>query len=123
MIEILLQFLIRLLQRWQNRESLKTLGAARSPQWRKVRAEYLKLHPACAVCGETKKNVEVHHVRPFNLFPKLECSPENLETLCESGRNGITCHLAIGHLGSYQSWNENVREDAEVWRKKLSARP
>ena len=123
MIEQLIQFLIRCLQRWQNRDALKTLGAARSPLWPKVRAAHLAEHPACAVCGESKKNIEVHHILPFNKHPESELKSENTITLCESGKNGIVCHRAIGHLGNYQSWNENVIMEAKVWNEKLSHRP
>lgn len=122
MIEKLLQFLIYLLNRWQNRDALKTLGAKRSPEWRKVRAEHLKKFPTCMVCGGNKV-IEVHHKQPFHLKPELELKLSNLITLCEEGKNGIVCHRAIGHLGSYQSININVDEDAKLWYNKLKSRP
>lgn len=122
MIEKLLQFISFILNKWQNRESLKTLGAKRSSQWPRVRAEHLKKFPYCAVCGGNKM-IEVHHKQPFHLKPELELEPSNLITLCEEGKNGIICHRAIGHLGSYQSINVNVDEDSMIWRKKLRNRP
>jgi|SRR3990167_1162622 len=123
MIEFLIQFLIHALQRWQNRDALKTFGAARDPRWPKIRAAHLAEHPACAVCGEQKKNIEVHHIVPFSLAQNKELLADNLITLCESGANGIICHRALGHLGNYQSWNENVIMDAKIWNEKLSHRP
>ena len=123
MIEKILQFFVSILQTWQNRESIKLGGAKRSPQWPRIRAEHLRKFPACAVCGETKKNVEVHHCVPFSVDPSKELDPSNLITLCESGRNGIVCHRAIGHLGLYQSFNKNVKIDSELWETKITTRP
>lgn len=122
MIETTLQFLIKLLEFYRNRDFIKTLGAARSPGWRGVRAEHLRKNPTCALCGGTE-TIEVHHIKPFHLKPKLELDPNNLITLCESGRNGIVCHRGFGHLGSYQSFNENIREDVKVWYNKILLRP
>lgn len=116
------KLLLYLLYKWQNRESLKTFGAVRSPEWRKVRAEHLKKFPRCALCGGNKV-IEVHHKKSFHQNPELELNPSNLITLCEEGKNGIVCHRAIGHLGSYQSINVNVEEDARNWGEKISTRP
>lgn len=120
MIESILQFLINLLTRWQNRESLKTFGAARSGEWNRVRDEYLKEHPKCEVCGGTE-GLQVHHKLPFNIHPEYELLKSNLITLCEkSGRNH---HLIFGHLGSFRSWNVDVAEDSKIWYNKISNRP
>lgn len=94
----------------------REFGAMRSPQWARVRREHLTRHPLCAVCGE-KKGLEVHHVRPFHLFPALELDPGNLITLCDDH------HLFFGHLGSFRSYNETVGTDAEYWITKLAKRP
>ena len=95
-------------------------GVARSPQWSSVRDAFLKQNPTCAVCGGTKK-LQAHHIRVFHLNPSDELNPQNLIPLCEvSSRN---CHLNIGHLGSFQSWNENVVEDARIWHDKRANRP
>ena len=103
-------------------EKLKTHGVPRSKMWPKVRKEYLKKHPKCFVCLGTKK-ITVHHRRPFHTHPELELDFKNFLTLCENDKNGINCHLAFGHLGNFKSWNENVIEDAALWRKKLLNRP
>ena len=94
----------------------------RSPKWEGVRAKHLKAHPVCAACG-TKKTLEVHHIVPFSDNPELELDPSNLITLCESATDGIICHLCIGHLGNYQSYNKNVQYDAAVWLDKFNSRP
>ena|SRR3990167_10635221 len=115
MTEQFLQFLLRW---WQNRESLKTFGAVRSPRWRAVRAKHLNMFPTCALCGGDK-TIEVHHIKPFSSNPELELSLDNLITLCESGANGIVCHRAFGHLGNYKKNNPLVVADARLWNQKL----
>lgn len=82
------------------------LSAKRSSRWPTVRAEHLRLHPACAVCGGTDK-VEVHHVKPFHLHPELELDPSNFISLCEA-RAFVNCHLFVGHLGNFKSFNPDV---------------
>ena len=119
MIEQLLEFFIFLLQKYQNRDSLKTLGAARSSQWPKTKQEFEKLNPKiCAVCGN-KVSVQCHHQLPFHNHPELENDLNNLIWLCEDKN----CHIRFGHLFSYQSWNENIKEDAKIWREKIENRP
>ena len=48
---------------------------------------------------------------------------KNLITLCESRKNGVTCHLLFGHLGNYKSINESVETDVKAWNKKIKNRP
>jgi 5-methylcytosine-specific restriction protein A len=95
------------------------LGKKRSAQWRNVRAAHLKAHPTCAVCGGTK-TLEVHHIEPFHTNPTKELDPDNLITLCEAKRSGITCHQFVGHMGNYKWTNERVREDVEYIRGRLN---
>lgn len=94
------------------------LGQKRSSRWPTIRKAHLEKNPECAVCGG-KKQVEVHHIKPFHLHPELELEPSNLISLCESKNKGVNCHLFIGHLGSFQKMNEAVLEDAQFWAKKL----
>jgi 5-methylcytosine-specific restriction endonuclease McrA len=94
----------------------------RSSQWPKVRAAHLKLYPECAACGSTR-DLEVHHEWPFG-WPggdKLELSPANMVTLCES--SGGNHHLWVGHLGNFQSRNPDVRADAATMLAKVRSRP
>jgi hypothetical protein len=98
------------------------LTARRSGSWPRVRAEHLKAHPACAVCGGTDK-LEVHHKRPFHLQPELELDSANLITLCEANKDGVNCHLFVGHLGCFKAFNPAVDDDAAAWEQKLKARP
>jgi hypothetical protein len=90
----------------------------RSTHWPRVRKEHLEHQPLCSVCGG-RKNVEVHHVRPFYKAPKLELDPQNLITLC----NHLRCHLLIGHLGYFRSWNVDVRRMAASIFGRIVRRP
>ena len=89
------------------------LTAKRSPQWSKIRNEHLKSNPTCVSCGSTK-TLEVHHIKPFHIFPELELDQTNLITLCENSTNGIVCHLFIGHRGCYRDNNDDVVEDSKI---------
>lgn len=100
----------------------------RSGHWATVRAEHLKQQPTCQACGGSHF-LEVHHIEPFHLhqvdrhhYPlDRELDPKNLITLCESATHN--CHLWVGHLGLWSSWNPEVREDAAIWLAKVLARP
>lgn len=93
---------------------------ARSPFWPGVRRAHLAIEPRCACCG-TDEFIEVHHVRPVWLAPELELEPANLITLCASPSHN--CHLWLGHLGSWRSWNTTVRRDAARFLARIRTRP
>jgi hypothetical protein len=95
-----------------------TLYQKRSNRWDKTRRDYLQKHPTCVICG-SKKKLEVHHKLPFNLRPDLELEESNLIPLCETKKYGIVCHLLVGHLGCYRSYNPEVEQDAQIWHAKL----
>jgi len=94
----------------------------RSSHWPEMRKIWLEAHGTCAACAGTKK-LEVHHIRPFHLDPSLELDPKNFITLCESGKGGVNCHLAIGHLWDYKCFNPNVVADAAAWLARKRAAP
>jgi 5-methylcytosine-specific restriction protein A len=98
----------------------RVFGAARSGHWPVVRRDFLA-GKDCAACGG-KTKLEAHHIVPFHVHPEKELDVTNLIPLCE-GLDWFNCHLAIGHLGSFQSYNLNVVRDAAAWRKKLETRP
>ncbi len=81
----------------------------RSPHWPHVRAVWLHSHPTCAACGGTE-SVEVHHKRPYHLYPALELDPTNFITLCE--HQGINCHFVFGHAGNWHGYVPTVSDDA-----------
>lgn len=95
------------------------VGAKRSSEWARVQENFLKAHPKCACCGGTK-TLRVHHIEPFHVNPARELDPDNLMTLCESGKYGINCHLLVGHLGNWSRWNPIARLDAKLWLAKLN---
>lgn len=84
-------------------------GMERSPKWGAVQKLHLKLEPSCACCGSTKQ-LQVHHKKPFHLFPELELDLNNLITLCMEGDKD--CHLNIGHGGNFKDYNPEVAQDA-----------
>ena len=89
---------------------------SRSPKWSAVRDAFLKDHPACEVCGG-KHDLQVHHRKPFHLYPKMELDQANLITLCRRH------HFLQGHLELFDSYNPWIDEDVERWKKRLSERP
>lgn len=103
-------------------KKLKEQGKKRSGSWPRVRRDFLKKNPRCVVCGGNKK-LEAHHILPFHSHPELELDENNLITLCENKKEGIFCHLFVGHLGSFRSYNVQVIQDAEGWRQKILTRP
>jgi len=82
----------------------------RSPLWRAARKQHLAIEPNCCACGTSEK-LEVHHIVPVSQDRSLELVPSNFITLCDGKRS---CHLEIGHLGSWRRANPHVREDAAV---------
>ncbi|MBV8666753.1 MAG: HNH endonuclease [Burkholderiaceae bacterium] len=98
------------------------LSSKRSNAWPAARKSHLAQHPTCAVCGG-KANLEVHHIKPFHLHPDLELDPSNFVTLCEAKKGGVNCHLFVGHLGNFRSFNVNVIADSAAWLAKLFNRP
>ena len=84
----------------------------RSPEWEQVRKAYLQGHPVCALCG-TAKDLQVHHIKPFHLYPQLELDPNNLITLCTSKYWGFSCHLIAGHGGNFKYENPWILEDIQ----------
>ena len=104
------------------KDKIRGIPGKRSSKWTTVRKHHIEANPICAACGGTKA-LEVHHIKPFFLYPDLELDPNNLITLCESKKGGINCHLAWGHLCNYKSFNEDVVEDAKNWKIKLDNKP
>lgn len=88
---------------------------SRSPEWPAVAHAHLAKEPACRVCGHRGQGLQVHHVKPFHLYPNLELDPNNLITLCEL--KGRDHHLLIGHLDDWESYNPQVRTDVDKYHK------
>ena len=90
------------------RDAQAKIQAKRSPHWPTVEHAFRKDHPVCAACGSSE-NLNVHHMKPFHLFPQLELEPTNLITLCMDPK--MECHIKLGHGGNFKAYNPNVQED------------
>lgn len=88
----------------------------RSPKWETFRREFLKVNNECAACGSVR-DLEVHHVVPYQRRPDLELDSENCITLCRDD------HFTFGHLKDWRSWNETVRYDCQRYKAKVRRRP
>jgi len=105
-----------LLRRLPGLPECHPLVLPRDGRWPELRERWLKAHPRCAVCGTTA-GVVPHHIRPVHVWPEQELLWSNLLSLC--GR----CHLLIGHLGAWASWNPDVVKDAAGWSERIRRRP
>ncbi len=101
-------------------ELARRFGHQRSPEWPRVEKEHRLREPACVACGYKGRHLQVHHIKPFHLHPHLELDPDNLITLCEAG--GREHHLLLGHLDTWESYNEHIRRDAKHFYRKSAAR-
>lgn len=96
------------------RYAVHNIRQKRSPEWDNVQENHLKTHDECVACG-SKEKLNVHHIKPFHLFPELELDPNNLITLCMDNE----CHLLIGHGNNFKFYNPNVVDDANATRVQL----
>jgi 5-methylcytosine-specific restriction enzyme A len=87
----------------------------RSSRWAYARKKHLKTEATCQWCGAAT-NLQVHHIKPFHLFPALELVPSNFLTLCETPNQN--CHRRVGHLGAWVRWNPNARVACEERKMK-----
>jgi len=91
----------------------------RSSHWNETRDAFLKGHPSCAACGG-KEHLQVHHIKPFHLYPQLELEEANLLSLC---MGGYECHLRIGHGDDFQSYNPKVDKHVLILVASPTSRP
>ncbi len=97
-----------------------TFEGPRASEWVYVRNQFVRRHPRCEACGGSY-NLNVHHIKPFHLYPELELDEGNLITLCREH------HFRIGHdpdgkgpaKPNWSASNPNVRSDAESMRSKV----
>jgi len=98
-----------------NRDAAVGHGMERSPKWPGVEKLHLKFHPVCDACGSSK-NLNVHHKKPFHLFPEHELDMNNLITLCMDKE----CHIKIGHGDNFKDYNPDVEVDAQRVRADIN---
>lgn len=84
----------------------------RSPKWNSVQKDFLSKHPTCALCGDNKK-LNVHHKKPFHLYPELELDENNLITLCMGDKE---CHLLIGHGDNFSFFCPDIELYVEEYK-------
>jgi ribosomal protein S27AE len=96
----------------ENRDLLVGHKLKRSHLWQDLEQEFKRNNPVCKACGSSV-NLNVHHKKPFHLFPELELDYNNLITLCMDGDKD--CHLKLGHGGNFRAYNPNVIEDVAVF--------
>lgn len=90
---------------------------ARDRRWESVRQNHIKKNSICRVCGKRKSSdLEVHHIRPYHLYPELELDPSNLITLCRIH------HFWFGHLGDWSAYNPAVVNDCLLANGKIKNR-
>lgn len=77
----------------------------RHKDWNDKRIEKVRKTPFCEFCKGVKL-LQVHHKKPFHLWPELEMEDDNLCVLCEANR----CHVMAGHLGNYKSYNPLINQ-------------
>lgn len=97
-------------------DAIQSLVTGRSPKWGAVRRKHLLDNPLCVACGGDK-DLQVHHIKPFHLYPPLELDPENLITLCEA--SGRECHFRFGHGFNWKWYCVGVVEAAQAERARL----
>jgi hypothetical protein len=79
----------------------KMFEAPRSSEWPTLEKKVREAAGSCAACGTTK-DLAVHHIRPFHIFPEDELKEENLICLCQRH------HIELGHLEDWASINPDV---------------
>ena len=92
------------------------VGKKRSSKWSSLQKDFLEKNPECEICG-TRKNLQVHHKKPFHLYPELELEESNLVTLCMDKRE---CHLRIAHGSSWRSYSPKLVEFIKILKGDLS---
>lgn len=96
----------------------RTGGTPRSPDWSAFRKVYIKKNcECCGTKGTLLKPLQLHHCLPFHLYPEDERNPKNVITLCQP------CHLRVGHLMNFRSFNKDVKADSALWIFKIAQRP
>lgn len=75
------------------------------PSVRRAMREYdEEVGNRCEFCFRTG-DADVHHIRPVSVAPELAACKSNMICLCR--KKG--CHLVVGHLGNWKTWNMTVR--------------
>ena len=87
--------------------------ALHDAQWRRTRNHFIRIQDDCQMCGADKQ-LQVHHVRPWHLYPELRYEHSNLITLCQP------CHFRFGHGRNWQAYNPDITNLVVHVRKSLT---
>lgn len=94
----------------------------RSAKWEALSKRIIAKHPYCAVCGNTtKRELRGHHKVPVHVDPSRELDEANVVVLCQG--KTVNCHLLVGHLMSWRSWNVAVDSDIARLASAIQSRP
>lgn len=86
----------------------------RSPKWSSLRDRFTKEKKRCAISG-LETDLEVHHVKPFHLFPDLELEWDNLCLLTRP------IHYLVGHCCKWSYYNARFPQHLDQWRENVAA--
>ena len=98
---------------WKNGATLKNHGF----RWTDAYKQWVKFTKnqeglICKICGEKGQKMEVDHIRPFSLFPKLRLDKKNGRVLC------IQCHKRKTSLDKKfisRKWPLKLLEDVTLY--------
>ena len=85
-------------------------------KWEEFERKYYESYPKiCKACGE-KIHIDLHHIIPRHINPKLIFTTSNLIPLDRA------CHFHIGHLLNWSYYNPSVVSDSKLLRHHLTTR-
>lgn len=77
------------IKHWAENNGIGENAKARnSYKYRQFRERIIERDVICQMCG-SKKNLEVHHTKPFAQYPELRYDEDNAIVLCKK------CHIAL----------------------------
>ena len=89
--------------------NISAFNVRNTTAYRKALKNHIEKNPFCAYCGR-KNKLDVHHKIPVSFAPELAADPTNLITLCRKPQ----CHLIVGHLGSWKTYNKEVEKVCNI---------
>lgn len=81
-------------------------------EWRKTRNHFFARNPLCAMCS-ADKDIQVHHILPWHLYPELRYTTTNLVSLCQP------CHFRFGHGRDWKAYNPDINNLAVAAQRSL----
>lgn len=66
----------------------------------------------CICCGENKKQIQVHHINPVSIYPRLADEEWNMVCLCQSCHDKYHAEYGIGDVNGY-TFREYLEKHSE----------